>query len=131
MLRSFDAPHERPAPRALVGRTLDGEEVSLELGRMTLVAAVKSHCDGCRTFLESDLAEFANVDVVIISATQEEEYRASQHVVIVAPDVMVELEIRAAPFYVLIDSSTSMVVAEGSIFSPAQVASEIAPYVVS
>jgi hypothetical protein len=98
---------------------------------MTLVAAVKSHCDGCRALLESDLAEFGDVDVVVISATTEEEYRASPHAVIVAPELMVELEIRGAPFYVLIDPSTSKVVAEGSLFSPAQVASEIAPFVVS
>ncbi len=131
MLRSFDAPRERPAPHTLVGRSLDGEEVSLKLRRMTLVAAVKSHCDGCRALLASDLAEFGNVDVVIISATTEEEYRASRHAVIVAPELMVELEIRGPPFYVLIDPSTSKVVAEGSLFSPAQVASEIAPFVVS
>ena len=98
---------------------------------MTLVVAVKPHCDGCRTFLESDLAEFANVDVVLVAADADDEHRVGRHEVVVAPSLMAQLEIRAAPFYVLIDPSTSRVVTEGTLFSPAQVAGEIAPFLTS
>ena len=130
-MRSFDAPRERWAPSTLVGTTIDGEEWSTDVRRMTLVVAVKPHCDGCRTFLESDLAEFANVDVVLVAAAADDEYRVGRHEVVVAPSLMAQLEIRAAPFYVLIDPSTSRVVTEGTLFSPAQVAGEIAPFLPS
>ena len=46
--------------------------------------------------------------------------------ILVAPELMKELGIRTAPFYVLIDAARSLIVAEGTLFSPAQVASEIA-----
>ena len=130
-MRSFDASRERSAPSTLVGTTNDGGGWSLDVRRMTLVVAVKPHCDGCRSFLESDLAEFANVEVVFVAAATDEEYRVSSHDVVVAPSLMVELEIRAAPFYVLIDPSVSRVVAEGTLFNTIQVASEIASFVTS
>jgi hypothetical protein len=127
-VRSFDAPRERPAPSAIVGRTSEGDVVSIEVRRMTLVVAVKANCDGCRVFLASDLSEFADVEVVFVSATPDDEFRGALHTVVVAPLTLAELEIRSAPFYVLIDPSTMHVVAEGSLFSPTQVAREIAPF---
>ena len=46
--------------------------------------------------------------------------------VLIAPALMKELDIRSAPFYVLIDPSSSRVVTEGVVFGPSQVAAEIA-----
>jgi hypothetical protein len=127
-VRSFDAPRERPAPRLLIGHSPDGEWREFEVRRTTLVVAVKPHCDGCRAFLEDSLDGLSTLDVVFVSATDDEEWRSSRHPVLIAPNVLEELEIRSAPFYVLIDASSARVVAEGSLFSPTQVAQEIAAF---
>ena len=88
--------------------------------------AVKAACDGCRDFLCSDLHELSDVDVVIVSAVASEEWLDAANEVLIAPELMRELDIRSAPFYVLIDPSRSRVVTEGVVFGPAQVAAEIA-----
>jgi hypothetical protein len=124
--RSFDAPRERPAPRVLTGVTRRGEERRIELRRTTLVVAVKPDCDGCRDFLRGDLRELADVDVVIISAVSSDEWADAMNEVLVAPELMKELDIRSAPFYVLIDPTSLRVVTEGVVFGPSQVAAEIA-----
>jgi hypothetical protein len=124
--RSFDAPRERPAPRVVIGTSPGGEERRIELRRMTLVVAVKPDCDGCRDFLRGDLRELSDVDVVIVSAVSSEEWVDASNDVLVAPELMKELDIRSAPFYVLIDPSSLLVVTEGVVFGPSQVASEIA-----
>jgi hypothetical protein len=127
-VRSFDALRERPAPRTLGGRTIDGEPLEIDIEGTTLVVAVKPNCDGCRTFLEGDLDAFRDIDVVFVSVSNDDEWRVSSHEVLIAPAVFVALEIRSAPFYVLIDAQSSRVVAEGSLFSPTQVAAEIAVF---
>jgi hypothetical protein len=93
---------------------------------------VKPHCDGCHDFIFSDLSELGAVDVVLVSASasDDDEWVDALHPVLVAPEVMSELDIRAAPHYVLVDPRVSRVVAEGVPFSPAQVASEIASFLV-
>jgi hypothetical protein len=48
--------------------------------------------------------------------------------VVVSPATLEVLEILSAPFYVLIDGVQSRVVSEGSVFSPSQVAQEIAAF---
>lgn len=125
-VRSFDAPRERPAPRVLVGTGRRGEERRIELRRTTLVVAVKADCDGCRDFVHGDLRELSSVDVVVISNVANEEWLDAPNDVLVAPELLRELDIRSAPFYVLIDPSSSRVVREGVVFGPAQVAAEIA-----
>ena len=124
--RSFDAPRERPAPKVLVGVTPGGEQRHVELRRTTLVVAIKPDCDGCRDFLHADLHEFSNVDVVFMSATTSDEWRDAPFDVLVAPEMMKELDIRSAPFYVVIDPLSLRVVTEGVVFGPSQVAAEIA-----
>jgi hypothetical protein len=126
---SFDAPREREAPRELSGHTLDGKAWRRVLEGLTLVVAVKPQCDGCHDFLESDLEELDDVDVVIVSATGDDEWRDSRQHVVVSPETMSELDIRSAPFYVLIDAARQRVVSEGIVFGPAQVADEISPFV--
>ena len=124
--RSFDAPRERPAPRVLNGKTPDGGERHVELLRTTLVVAVKPDCDGCRDFLFSDLHELSDVDVVVVSAVSSDEWADTPNDVLIAPELMNELDIRSAPFYVLIDPNSLRVVTEGVVFGPSQVAAEIA-----
>ena len=125
--RSFDAFRVRPAPTVLRGRSLQGEERIRALRRLTLVVAVKPDCDGCHDFLYGYLRELEGVKVVVVSATSGDgAWLDAVQPVLVAPELMNELGIRTAPFYVLIDASKSLIVAEGTLFSPAQVASEIA-----
>jgi hypothetical protein len=93
---------------------------------MTLVVAVKPDCDGCRDFLRGDLREFPDVDVVIVSAFSSDGWMDAANEVLIAPELMKELDIRSAPFYVLIDPLSLRVVTEGVVFGPSQVAAEIA-----
>ena len=125
---SFDAPRERAAPRELSGSTLDGREWRRVLEGLTLVVAVKPQCDGCRDFIEGDLDDLDNVDVVIVCAVFDDEWRGARQHVVVSPETLSELDIRSAPFYVLIDATRQRVVSEGIVFAPAQVADEISPF---
>jgi hypothetical protein len=93
---------------------------------MTLVVAVKPDCDGCRDFLRGDLKELSNLDVVVISAVSSDEWVDVANDVLIAPELLKELDIRSAPFYLLIDPSSARVVTEGVVFGPSQVAAEIA-----
>jgi hypothetical protein len=100
---------------------------------LTLIVAVKQNCDGCRDFIFSELHELSSVPVLILSATgddNDEWTNARQHV-IVAPQMLQELDIRWPPFYVLVDPEQRLVVTEGVVFGPAQVAKEIASYLSS
>jgi hypothetical protein len=124
--RSFDAPRQRSVPREFVGVTPAGEERRVDIRRMTLVVAVKPDCDGCREFINGELDELSGVDVVIVSATSSTEWADATNEVLIGPAFMKVLDIRSAPFYVLIDPSTQRVVTEGVVFGPSQVAAEIA-----
>jgi len=118
--------------RVLRGVSLSGESQTVEFSRLTLVAAVKPHCDGCHDFIFGDLSEFAEVDVVIVSASASDdgEWDDVAQPILVSSEAMEELNIRAAPHYVLVDPRISRVVAEGVIFSPTQVANEIASFLI-
>lgn len=122
-LRSVDAPRERPAPAGFRGRDAAGVEVRRTFTRATVVVAVKPHCDGCRDFVRGDAALGA-VDVVVAAAANDDSWRDSA--VVIAPGLWRDLEIRSAPFFVLIDPERGVVTYEGSAFSAAQVAAEIA-----
>jgi hypothetical protein len=113
-------------PREFVGVTPSGEERRREIRQVTLVVAVKPDCDGCREFVHGDLGDLSDVDVVIVSATSSDEWVDARHEVLISPTFIRELDIRSAPFYVLIDPSTWRVLTEGVVFGPSQVAAEIA-----
>lgn len=132
-MSSFDAPRVRPAPDTITGTSLDGAKISRTLVGLTLVVAVKQSCDGCRDFIFSQLNELSDVSVLILSATGDDngEWSDSRQQVIVAPLVLKELDIRWPPFYVLIDPEQRLVVTEGVVFAPSQVAREIASYLLS
>jgi hypothetical protein len=125
---SFDAPRERSAPRELSGRTLNGAGWRRVLEQMTLIVAVKPNCDGCHDFIDGELNELDDVDVVIVSAIADDEWRNARQDVIVSPETLTALEVRSAPFYVLIDVTRQRVATEGVVFTPAQVAAEIASF---
>jgi hypothetical protein len=127
---SFDAPRVRPAPNTISGTSLDSVPLSKTLVGLTLIVAVKQNCDGCRDFIFSELNELSDVPVLILSATGDDngEWTDSLQQVIVAPRMLQELDIRWPPFYVLVDPEQRLVVTEGVVFGPAQVASEIASY---
>lgn len=126
-VHSFDAPRERPAPDSIRARTLTGEELSVAFVGPTLIVAVKPNCDGCHEFIHGDLHELGSVRVIVISAAPGgDEWRDARQSILVAPEFMDDLDIRSAPYYVLIDPSKSKVIGEGALFSPAQVASEVA-----
>ncbi|HEY5010631.1 MAG TPA: hypothetical protein VIH73_05695, partial [Acidimicrobiales bacterium] len=94
-----------------------------------LVVAIKSHCDGCREFIGADLDEL-HVPVLVLSAEDDasSEWRDARRPILVSPDAFALLDVRSAPFYVLVDPVAGRVVTEGVLFGPSQVASEIAPY---
>ena len=123
-LRSVDAPRERPAPTGFRGRNAAGDEVTHAFSRATVVVAVKPHCDGCRDFV-SGAVDLGDVDVVVVAAAEDDAWGEARGVVI-APELWRDLDIRSAPFFVLIDPARSLVTYEGSAFSAAQVAAEIA-----
>ncbi|HEY1825271.1 MAG TPA: hypothetical protein VGG21_04840 [Acidimicrobiales bacterium] len=125
---SFDAPRDRPAPRFLRGLTLDGESWTREITERTLIVAVKPDCDGCREFVEGDVHPLASLAVVVVSKTGNDDWKSHRRSVFVSPDAFTDLLIHSAPFYVLVDPETARVVCEGSVFSAAQVAEEIAAY---
>lgn len=126
--RSFDAPRRRPAPRVLEGRSVTGEERRYSLKGLTVVAVVKANCDGCWDFVWSDLADLGDVDVVVVAAEAEADWRRAPREVLVAPALLDELEVRGAPWYLLVDPTSSRVLTEGALFSPAQVGEEVAPF---
>jgi hypothetical protein len=95
---------------------------------MTLIVAVKPNCDGCHDFVDGELSELDDIDVVIVSAIADDEWRNARQEVIVSPETLSALEVRSAPFYVLIDVTRQRVVTEGVVFTPAQVAAEIASF---
>lgn len=129
--RSFDRARERTAPDALTGHWSQGVETTVPLTEVTLVVAIKSNCDGCREFLHADLSALG-VPIVVIAADEDEssEWRDATQSVFVSPDAFRQLDVRWPPFYVLIDPVARRVVSEGVLFGAAQVAAEIAPFLV-
>ena len=130
-MSSFDAPRPRPAPDSVSGTTLQGETQTKTLDGLTLIVAIKQSCDGCRDFVNSSLDELHNVTVMILSDTGDNagEWGDAVQPILVAPEVLVALGIRWPPFYVLVDPAQRLIVSEGVVFGPAQVAAEIRPYV--
>jgi hypothetical protein len=126
--RSFDHPRERPAPATAWGRALDGTLVRLAFDRPTLVVAVKPSCDSCRDFVFGGIEELDGVAVVVVSASADgaSQWAGAARRVVVAPRLLEALGVRWPPFYVLIDPVGPKVIAEGAVFSAAQVAGEIA-----
>lgn len=121
-LRGVDAPRERPAPTAYAVRV--GDRVETRTFRdLTLVVAVKPDCDGCRDFVEGVHGLGERVDVVVVASRDAGAFAGRD--VVVSPELWRDLEIRSAPFYVVVDPLRGLVVAEGSVFSPAQVAEDI------
>jgi uncharacterized protein YcgI (DUF1989 family) len=102
--------------------------VRIVFDRFTLVVAVKPSCDGCRDFVGGALNELSDVTVVVVSATADgaAEWASAARPVVIAPELLVALEVRWPPFYVLVDPEGPRVAAEGVVFSAAQVAEEIA-----
>lgn len=127
---SFDSARERPVPTTFHAHSQGGEEQTFVLERITLVVAVKPHCDGCRAFIHGDVSALEGVDVLLVSAqvSDDGEWDAAPRDVVIAPQLLEELDIRSAPHYVVIDPATSRVVGEGVPFAPAQVAGEIAVF---
>ena len=119
-------------PAAVIGQSLAGEPVTQPLQSLTLIVVIKPACDGCRDFVHSDLAELSLVPVIIVSAQPDlnGEWAGARQRVIVAPEVLADLDIRWPPCYVLVDPVGQRIVTEGVVFNAAQVAVEIAPFLV-
>jgi len=130
--RTFDAPRERPAPTQLTGHWANGDDANLKLTALSLLVVIKANCDGCRDFLFSDLDEFTGVDVIFVSANDDEsgEWVDAPRPVLISPEALTVLEVKWPPFYVLVDPNAGLVRTEGVLFGPAQVAAEIAPFLV-
>jgi hypothetical protein len=131
--RSFDRPRERPAPSRLTGHWSNGGDAKVLLTTLTLLVVIKSNCDGCHDFLYSDLAEFVDIDVLFLSATDDAaiEWTDAPRPVLIAPEAILALNVKWPPFYLLVDPSTGLVRTEGVLFGPSQVAAEIASFLPS
>lgn len=131
--RSFDRPREREAPDVLHGTWLNGQDAKVELAGLTLVVAVKTHCDGCRAFVDSELSELSGFKVIVVSATNDldGEWVGARRPILVSPDGLAALGITWPPFYVVVDAERRRIVTEGVVFAPEQVAAEIARYLPS
>jgi hypothetical protein len=129
---SFDRPRERPAPSGFTGQTLSGDVVTRTFTSPTLIVAIKPSCDGCHDFIHSSLDELNHVTTIVVSrdADEQAEWTEAIQPVFVAPALMDALDIKWPPFYVLIDPTRQLVLTEGVVFGAAQVASEIASYLV-
>jgi len=128
--RSFDRPRERAAPTALHGHWLSsGAEITVDLTELTLVVAIKSHCDGCQEFINADVSDLG-VSVLVVSADDgiSSEWQEARQPVFVSPEAFRLLDVRWPPFYVLIDPAARRVRSEGVLFGVQQVAKEIGPY---
>ncbi|MGH9021390.1 MAG: hypothetical protein ACRDV0_10300 [Acidimicrobiales bacterium] len=124
---SFDSRAPRSAPASISGTTAAGEPVTVVFVRPTLVVAVKADCDGCRDFLAGAGADVEGVDQVVV-ASDASAIGDSTLLAIVSPEAMRLLGLSWPPTYVLVDPRGPTVVAEGAVFSAAQVASEVAPF---
>ena len=128
--RSFDRPRERAAPHALNGHWLsDGAETTVTLTELTLLVAIKSHCDGCQEFINADVSDLG-VPVLVVSADDgiSSEWHETPQPVFVSPEAFRLLDVRWPPVYVLIDPVARRVRSEGVLFGVQQVATEIGPY---
>jgi hypothetical protein len=115
-----------------ISGVINGVSVTKSITEKTLVVAIKPKCDGCRDFVHSTLDELSNVNVLVVSESNEAntEWADAKQEVLISPDILEILGIRWPPFFVLIDPSTSMIVTEGVVFGPSQVAKEIAPFLI-
>ncbi|HQU26752.1 MAG TPA: hypothetical protein PLS29_06935 [Acidimicrobiales bacterium] len=120
---SFDPTRERRVPTRL-----GGERGALaEITATTLVAVVKPSCDGCHAFTHGDLGPLCDLPVLVVSAAEGDEWADAAREVLVAPEWVEASGVRGAPHYLLVDRS-GLVLTEGVLFSPAQVAGEIAAH---
>lgn len=128
---SFDPVRPRVAPDVIEAITLDGVPVLVSLDSRTLVVAVKADCFGCRDMVQSPLDELGDLRCVFLTREliADPDWVGAPHQVLVSPAGLDALAIGAAPFYVLVDPPNG-VVAEGVVFGPSQVRSEIATYLV-
>ena len=129
-VHSYDRPRVRAAPTELRGTWLHGDPVTLTLSGLTIVVAVKPNCDGCTAFVHSALDELAHFTVILVSGTDEDhgEWSEALQPVLVSPESLAALNIRWPPFYVVIDAEQALVVGEGVVFGPTQVAEEAERY---
>jgi hypothetical protein len=127
---SFDRPRERSAPSGFTGHALGGDVVTHFFTGPTLIVAIKPSCDGCHDFVFSALEELRHVTTVVVSRDDSEsaEWANAVQTVFIAPELMDALDIKWPPFYVLLDPQRQLVLTEGVVFGPAQVAAEIASY---
>ncbi|MGC8510449.1 MAG: hypothetical protein ACP5PB_06220 [Acidimicrobiales bacterium] len=101
---------------------------------LTVVVAVKESCDGCRDFVFSNpTGVLETLTVLVISAYEftSETWRAAPRDIVVTPSLWSALDIRSAPFYVLVDPVPSRVVSEGVVFAAEQVAREVGSFLAS
>lgn len=92
-----------------------------------MVVAVKADCDGCRSFYNGSLAALAPWPTLLIARyeSEVEAFSDSRHRVFLAKELWNALDIRSAPFYVLVAPGPGRIVLEGLAFSPEQVAAEL------
>lgn len=130
-MSSFDQPRQRLVDLRFSG-TVNGAPVIKSITEKTLVVAIKPNCDGCRDFVHSTLQDLSNVNVLVVSESNDAngEWANGNQEVLISPEILATLGIKWPPFFVLIDPATSMIITEGVVFGPSQIAKEIAPFLI-
>ena len=124
-LSSIDPPRRRPAPTQARLERLNGECLTQTLAPRTLIVAVKENCDGCRQFVQEPLNGLDEWELLLVSRDR---VAGALREVYLAPELLAELEISSAPFFVALDGIPLHVVHEGVVFAPEQVATELSSH---
>lgn len=97
-----------------------GDLLTLTAG--TVIVAVKSHCDGCRSYLDRPTVAGWNVVPIALDAEI-----AEANDVVVSSALLAALDIRSAPFFVALDGAPLEVVNEGVPFDLAHLREILPP----
>ncbi len=119
-----DAPRRRPAPEhfTLVDET--GVVQEHHYAGPTLVVAVKDDCMGCANFYRERHPGFAPYEVIVV-ATNDAPISGSAYPIFRSPELLAALDIRSAPFFVLITGEPPEVTREGLVYDVSQVLEEL------
>jgi hypothetical protein len=125
--RSLDPPRQRPVPDRVVLVNAEGVEQSWTLQTRSVIVAVKTNCDGCHSFYEGSHHVLSAWPVLLIAQHRHDlnHFAGSAHRVFASSELWSALDIRSAPFYLLVAPDPGRIVAEGLAFSPEQVQREI------
>lgn len=108
-------------------RDASANERHWTLSEPTVVVAIKTNCDGCRSFYSGSLDALQAWPTLLIARDDDEvqQFANARHPVYVASELWEALDVRWPPLYVLLGAQPGRILCEGVAFSPEQVAREL------